>query len=102
MNTIYRYTPLATVTPYFVYGKIGSERIQKKLERHNIPSVIEEKKRVNPTPKGSGQGGRHRLGDDMLPSTYEIKVKDTFAEVAKKLLVHNIDPTNAKFLQLLS
>jgi hypothetical protein len=102
MNTVYRYTPLAAITPYFLYGKIRSERIQKKLERHNIPSVIEEKKRVNPTPQGSGQGGRRRLGDEMLPSTYEIKVKDAFAEVSRKLLVHNIDPTNEKFVKLLS
>jgi hypothetical protein len=91
MTTIYQHTPHYTITPYYVYADIAIQDVKNRLAAAEIQiSVSEQQNRID-NPIGTGAGGRVRLGDDTLPSTYLVSVRDEDAEKARRILVHNFD-----------
>ena len=91
MTTVYSYTPCSSVVPYDYHGTPGAKDIQEKLQTAGIDSFYTEKKRRIDNPIGSGRCGAVRCGDEMLPSTYLINVRDEDAEKARRILVHKLD-----------
>ena len=69
------YTPCHTVTPWDYYGMCHQREYSKVLKAANITCVLLENRRTNLHPMGTGPGGRVRMGDNMMPSTYKIAIK---------------------------
>jgi hypothetical protein len=74
------YNPCATVTPWDYHGMCHHREYSKVLATAGIESVLMRTTRVSLFPQGTGPGGAVRFGDNMLPSSYFIAVRD--ADVA--------------------
>lgn len=82
------YTPDHTIAPWDYYGNNHAKEISAVLRNAGIPTKLCLTKRTNTACRGSGPGGRVRMGDDMMPTTYRTYVpkhRDVDAMAALKL-----------------
>lgn len=96
-TTVYSHTPLSSITPWDYYARIHMESVTNTLDSVGIKFSIIEQKNTDSNPIGTGPNAKIRLGDDMLPSTYHIRVNPSDAERAIHLLAyrHNSLKDNA-------
>ncbi len=80
------YHPCPSVTPWDYYGLKHQREYSKALRDAGIDCVPMETRQNIITPRGSGPFGRVRVGDDMMPSVYEIAVPDDQAAAARVTL----------------
>lgn len=87
------YTPSASVTPWDCYGRRHWREVVLVLGAAGIPAEAYEYRREGTRAMGSlggsGPGGRVRMGDDMMPSTYLVAVLPTDLDRAKAALAQH-------------
>ena len=87
MVVVEEHTPNTSITPWDYHGLRHAREWKLVLSAKGIPSVVcvhrREGTRPIGSPGGSGPGGRVRLGDDMMPSTFRVCVSPSDEAAAR-------------------
>lgn len=83
------YTPTSSVTPWDYYGGKHQQEYRAVLKDANIECVLLENRLTIIRPVGTGPCGAVRFGDNMLPHTYLIAVKEKDAVAASTSILNH-------------
>jgi hypothetical protein len=83
-RVVWSHTP--SITPWDYYGVRAARETRVVLGAYGIPTILLESRCERINPMGSGQGGRVRFGDSMMPTTYSVAVEEGDTAMALKAI----------------
>lgn len=93
LQVVDEHTPSSSTTPWDCYGRRHWREVALVLGAAGIACEAYEYRREGTramgAPGGSGPGGRVRMGDDMMPSTYIVAVLPADLDRAKAALTQH-------------